>query len=101
MVKKASNRYVPKKCRFCLQRMVNASKGLCRRCYDVAEIRCQYAKMKPPGKRVSEVELSPPPAPLGPTFTLPSSSARLAIMRARAAAGLSVFHEFDYQLPLD
>ncbi len=84
----------PKVCRHCGRRRANRARGLCWTCSTNPEIREQY-----PSRTANPNGLGSgrwyAPLPPSPTRARPGTAAKLRVLEARAAAGLSLFHPED------
>ena len=93
----------PDRCVHCKQRAPNGYYGLCAVCHYDRDIRAMYKPntvFRRDGDRTATLDLISMdlPDPPSPTFTLPGSVERIAVMRLRAEAGCAVMHPNDLKL---
>lgn len=88
------------RCRHCGSPNVNRPRGLCYTCYNRPSVRVQYAPTSKfalgnfPDRR--EDFNGPVPLAAEPTDALPGTAEKVAVMTARAAAGVELFHPDDW-----
>lgn len=79
-------------CAHCRTKPVNRPAGLCWSCYHTPAVRERYRKRWPRGFGIDNRE---PPLPPTPTTARPGTPEKIAVMRARASAGVAIFHPGD------
>lgn len=82
-------------CRACHKRPGTKSRGLCRRCYNNYKIRRRYRVMRPFATRGYGLDDDAKPLPSMPTDALPGTAEKVTVMRARARAGVGLWHPGD------
>jgi hypothetical protein len=84
-------------CRHCQRPKVNRPRGLCWPCYYLPGVRELYPSTSKFGRRgVAEGKALLPPLP---TDATPGSPAKIAVLEARAAAGVALWHPLDWRPP--
>ena len=78
-------------------------RGLCSRCWRDFAIRALYAPLNGYRRHRPKEDLIPdcngiPPLPTTPTTAWPGSEEKMAVLAARAQAGLAIFHPLDVTL---
>jgi len=83
-------------CRHCHRKKANRPRGLCWPCYYRPGVRDLYpASGSRYARRGVGTDNRRLPLPTTPTATVPGSPERVAVLAARAAAGVSLFHPDD------
>ena len=85
-------------CRHCRIARVNRPRGLCWSCYHTPGVRDRYATAST--SRYSGIDAVPDrhgrtPLPDAPTTARPGTADKVAVLAARAAAGVSLWHPGD------
>jgi hypothetical protein len=77
-------------------------RGLCQRCYTRRAIRRRFPVLRPSrGGSLPSLPAVPLAIALQPTPHLPGSEAKMAVLAARFAAGVELFHPLDAAVPED
>lgn len=92
-------------CLHCQKRIASpCCRGLCQTCgrdKSILELFPDRRRSLKPGDKRLRGTTAEVTEASAPTFTPAWSEARILVMRARAAAGMSVFHPDDFQLSLE
>ncbi len=85
-------------CRHCKRGKVNRPRGLCLRCYYTPGVKDLYPSTSKYARRGVMNVAGVPPEP-EPTAAWPGTPEKLSVLEARAAAGQSLFHSLDADMP--
>jgi hypothetical protein len=81
-------------CLYCSRWARAYGRGLCQTCYRKPAVREQFP-VRGRFRDSSPSALLPPALALGPTRHLPGTAAKMAVLAARFAAGVNLFHPQD------
>jgi hypothetical protein len=82
-------------CRHCRRLTRRHARGLCQTCYRDPHVRGRFAALRPTRKRRTATAAMDPETARGPTHHPPGSPGKIAVLAARWAAGLPLFHPGD------
>jgi hypothetical protein len=84
-------RYKGQRCQHCRRKLANRPRQLCYTCFGDATVRSLY----PPSGKTGIAQSDPHQTARDPVAALPGSKDKVAALAARAASGLSLWHQRD------